>query len=370
MKRSILFVLAAAALTPGCNRGGERPSAPRLVADASGIQLAPDAPQWKYVQLSTAAEDVGLLPLPAPGRIDIDEKQTSNVNAPLAGRVEEVLVRIGDVVKKGDRLLSVRSAAYADLARDLSAAKAEVAVKERVLARITDLFQLRAVPEKDVLAADAELKLAQLALKAAISKQDSLSVAPSGDNLFWVRAPRAGTVVSLDATSGQDVAPGQASLLRISDLDEVLVLADLPEGEVDDLEKGERIMVRTPSGVGEREATIDHISQVVDPQRRTVQIRARIANADRLFRPNAFVEVAPEPNPGARVIKVPETALVTAGDRLVVFVARDAARLEPVPVTTGRRRDGLVELRAGLKPGTRYVSRGAILLLNQLEIAN
>jgi cobalt-zinc-cadmium efflux system membrane fusion protein len=369
VKRSVLL-LAAIALATGCSRRAEQSSAPGGIADAKGIQLLPDAPQWKYVQLSVAEEDVGLPPLPAPGRIDIDEKRTSNVNAPLAGRVEEVLVRIGDAVKKGDRLLSVRSAAYADLARELSAAKAEVAVKERVLDRINDLFQLRAVPEKDVLAADAELKLAQLALKAAMSKQDSLSVAPSGDNLFWVRAPRAGTVVGLEATSGQDVAPGQVSLVRISDLDEVLVLADLPEGEVDDLQKGERVMVRTPSGSTEREATIDHISQVVDPQRRTVQIRARVDNVDRLFRPNAFVEVAPEPNPAARVIKVPEAALVTAGDRLVVFVARDAARLEPVPVTAGRRRDGVVELRSGLQPGTRFVSRGAILLLNQLEIAN
>ena len=85
-----------------------------IQADARGVTLAADAPQWKYVEVMAAKEGLPLPPLPAPGRVDIDEKRTSNVGTPLSGRIEEVEVRAGDHVKAGDRLFSVRSAAWSD----------------------------------------------------------------------------------------------------------------------------------------------------------------------------------------------------------------------------------------------------------------
>src|SRR5262249_45137257 len=157
-----------------------------------------------------------------------------------SGRVETLQVRLGDPVKKGDRLFSVRSAAYADLDREVETTKAEVAVKERLLARVRDLFQLKAAAEKEVLSGEAELKEAELAHKAAVAKQQSLQVDSAGDNLFWVRAPRGGTIVDLDVYASQEVTPDRdKALLRISDLDEVLVMADMPESDVGDLKAGD-----------------------------------------------------------------------------------------------------------------------------------
>ncbi|MCA2978982.1 MAG: efflux RND transporter periplasmic adaptor subunit, partial [Myxococcaceae bacterium] len=70
-----------------------------------------------------------------------------------------------------------------------------------------------------------------------------------------------------------------------------------------------------------------------------------------------------------RVISVPDAALVTQGQRVVVFVARAEGHLEPVAVVTGRRSGGRTEVLRGLDEGTRYVSRGALLLLNQVELS-
>jgi len=67
-------------------------------------------------------------------------------------------------------------------------------------------------------------------------------------------------------------------------------------------------------------------------------------------------------------VRVPAEAVVTDGQSSVVFVSRGEGSLERVTVTPGRQRSGEVELRAGLEPGARYVSKGAILLLNQLEL--
>jgi acyl-CoA dehydrogenase len=68
-------------------------------------------------------------------------------------------------------------------------------------------------------------------------------------------------------------------------------------------------------------------------------------------------------------VRVPAEAVVSHGEQSVVFVTREAGRLERIPVTVGRRGGGEVELRSGLEPGTRYVAKGALLLLNQLQLA-
>jgi cobalt-zinc-cadmium efflux system membrane fusion protein len=344
---------------------------PTLVVENGGVTLTPDAPQWKYVELAVAKEGPQLPPLPAPGRVAFDEKRTSNVGTPLAGRIEAVMVRIGDGVKPGDRLFSVRSGAFADLDRELESARAAVATKRRLAERTHELVAIKASPEKDAFAADAELKDAELTLKAAQAKRESLAVQADGDNLFWVKAPRAGTVVDLDVNSSQEVTPDREKpLLRISDLAEVLVLADVQENDALDLKAGQAVRIRAQVGGLEREGVVDHVSEVIDPQRRTVEVRVHAANADHALRPNAFVEVALQADAALKRVRVPNEAVVSEGSKSLVFVSRGPGRLEGVAVVPGRQRDGEVELKTGLEPGASYVSKGALLLLNQIDLVD
>jgi cobalt-zinc-cadmium efflux system membrane fusion protein len=365
------MTLLVAALQLACTRAPASERAPSLVADARGVTLSDEAPQWRYVELSVAELGPQLPPLPVPGRVGLDPKRTAAVGVPLPGRVEAVQVRLGSRVKQGDKLLSVRSGAFAELDREAEAARTQVAVRRRLLERARELYELRAAAQKDVLAAEAELREAELTLKAAESKQRSLAVAAEGDNLFWLKATRSGTVVELDVFPGQEVGPERdRPLLRLSDLDEVLVIADVPESDVGDVSLGETVHIRNQATSSTREGVVEYISEVVEPRRRTVEVWVRARNEDRLLRPNAFVEVAIEPDSKTPVVRVPDAAVVTQGSRAFVFVLAGPGRLEPRPITPGRRRDGLTEVRAGLDAGARFVSRGALLLLNQVDLAS
>ncbi|HEY1417904.1 MAG TPA: efflux RND transporter periplasmic adaptor subunit [Myxococcaceae bacterium] len=333
------------------------------------LTIPEQAPQWRYVELSTATEAPPLPPPPVPGRVSFDEKRTASLSAPLPGRVERVLVRIGDRVQEGERLFNVRSAAWADLEREMASARANVEVKRRIAARARELVEIRAAPEKDALAAEADLHEAELAARASAAKRSSLRIAPEGDNLFWVVAPRSGSIVDLDVVASQEVQPsGDHPLVRISELSEVLVLADVQESDAYDLRVGGQVTIRTRAGSVTRTGTIERISEVVDPKRRTVELRIRATNDDRALRPNAFVDVELQSDPSQKRIRVPAEAVVTDGQSSVVFVSRGEGQLERVTVTPGRQRSGEVELRSGLEPGSRYVSKGAILLLNQLAL--
>ena len=103
-------------------------SSPGLKADSSGISLEPEAPQWRYVALAAATAGKPIAPLPAPGRVSFDEARSASLGSPLAGRVATVQVRLGDPVKAGERLFSVRSGDFADLGRDELIAREQVAL--------------------------------------------------------------------------------------------------------------------------------------------------------------------------------------------------------------------------------------------------
>lgn len=233
-----------------------------------------------------------------------------------------------------------------------------------------ELVAIKASPEKELAAAEAELHEAELALAAARAKYDSLKVAPEASNLFFVVAPRRGTVVETDVWADQEVTPDREKpLLRLSDLDEVLALADVQETDAADIAPGAKVEVRAQAGGVVREGTVQHVSEVVDPARRTVQVRVRVKNQDRALRPNSFAEITFTPDPSLQRVRVPSEAVVTDGERSVVFVAQGPGRLERQIVKPGRQRDGEVEILSGLSPGSRFVARGAILLLNEIELA-
>lgn len=353
-----------------CAKPAAPAAPPSGTTDAQGVTLAAQAPQWKYLTLAVAAARDPLPPLPIPSRVAVDERRSASVGSPLAGRIEAVRVRLGERLKAGDPLFSVRSGAFAELNREAEASHAQVEVRRRLAERARELLELKVGSQKDVLAAEAELREAELAARAAEAKSRSLQVGSAGDNAFWVKAPRAGTVVELDVAVGQEVTPDRdRPLLRLAELSEVLVVADVPEADVAEFAVGAKVTIHAAAGELEREGVVEAVSELVDPKRHSVEVRVRAPNDDRALRPNAYVEVLPRADPTRQVVCVPDVAVVTQGARLVVFVARGEGRLEPVPVVVGRRRDGLTEIRRGLDVGTSFVASGALLLLNQIELA-
>jgi multidrug efflux pump subunit AcrA (membrane-fusion protein) len=118
--------------------------------------------------------------------------------------------------------------------------------------------------------------------------------------------------------------------------------------------------------------TVEYVAAVVDPLRRTVAVRVRVRNDKHLLRPNAFAQVTLNGTVGQPHIQVPAEAVVTDGQNAVVFVRRDEGaghyRFERRTARVGRSRDGKTEVLDGLRAGETYVARGALLLLNALDL--
>lgn len=373
-RKPLLSGLAALGLSAAALPFLSAPSLARIAPDSGDeaqvtilddeLHFAPNSPQWRFVRLGKATSGPAFPPPPVHARITLDEQRTSAVSAPLSGRVEQVLVRVGDSVVEGARLALIRSPELVELDREIELAQQAVATRSRVVERLKDLLLAQAVSEREVFEAEAELKQAQLDLRGAKARRKNLSVTPHNGNSFWLQAPTSGTVLELDVARGQEVGPDRDPLLRMGDLDEVIVSADVAESAALDVAVGAEVEIRYPGGT--RKGQVEAVSGVVDPQRRTVAVRVRTSNSDRRLRPNGWVEVV-FPAVGEERIRVPSKAVVTDGPRSVVFVLADQV-FRRTPVILGRENGSQVEILDGLSDGEQVVTEGALLLLNQIDL--
>jgi cobalt-zinc-cadmium efflux system membrane fusion protein len=376
---TILAGIVGAAIAVMVLRGRQvEPSAPAGFTVSKGaVELLPSSPQWRYIDLAEAASGPPLPPVPAPGRVTVDEARSAPIYAPLAGRVERVDVQLGQKVKPGDRLLAIRSSSLPEIGHEVESARAALAVKSAMADRVRDLVGLRAVPEKDLILAEQERHEAELSLKAAEGKRKSLRIGSLDDSgLYWVTATKPGTVVERRALVGMEVGPDRTDpLLAVADLSQVIVVADVLERDTAGLKVGQAAKVTDVALGGESVGgTIEYIAQLVDPVRRTVAVRVRVPNPEHKLRPNAFAQVTfVASEAGEKRVVVPAEAIVTDDQKSVVFVKRElpggATRLERREVKVGRVRDEKAEIVSGLNDGESYVARGALLLLNALDLA-
>jgi cobalt-zinc-cadmium efflux system membrane fusion protein len=348
---------------------------PGLRAESGVLVASEGVAELRYVDVAVANLADPVAPLPAPGRVMVAESRSTPIMAPLSGRIEQVTVQPGDTVKAGDKLIAVRSAVLPELGRDIETATAALAVKKASAARVRDLVNLRAVPEKDLLLAEEELREAEIALRSAEGKRRSFRLgALDHGGLFWLEAPRAGTVVDRHALVGMEVGPDHGeALLSIAMLDEVVVIADLLETDVAGVKPGQKAIV-TPANAADRPlpGTVEYVAAVVDPVRRTVAVRVRVPNPGHELRPNAFAQVSFVEADTTHKIVVPTEAVVTDGQKSVIFVREEKRpgeyRFIRREVKAGRSRDGKTEILEGLKAGETFVAHGALLLLNTLDL--
>ena len=337
------------------------------------VEVRPGSPTWSYLELARAEVAPPIPSMPMSARVAFDETLAQPIVAPLAGRVDEVKVRLGEHVTKDQRVIAVRSPDLVDLSKEIELERATETAKGKAVERMRALVSLNAEPSKKLIDAEQAYQEARLARERAELKLRSLSVSTDDASLYWLTAPRDGVVVQRDVLRGQQVSPDRAEpLMVVAELDEVIVTADVPEADVADVTVGQPAQV-LPAATSETAIAgrVEYIGEVVDPERRMVEVRVRVPNPEKRLRPNAYVQVAFAPAGEARVV-VPSEAVVTDDQRSFIFVPRDdgSGALERREVFLGRQRGGRIEVVRGCAPGETYVSKGAILLLNAVDLAN
>lgn len=383
MKITCIAVVVAAIFLGGCSRNPDpAPSAianPDQATPQNGeVRLPADSPQIKRIKVAVVeAARVPLDEVVAPGKIESNPNRISKVVMPVAGRVRRVMVGVGDAVHEGDSLLAIESpdastaaSNYQQTRAKVGEAKANLTKAEADLSRTKDLYEGRAIAQKEVLTAQAALAQAKSALEQAQAAQDEslrrleiLGIKPGETNpAIVVRAPLSGKVLDLAVAAGEYRNDTSAPLMTIADLSMVFMAADVPESQIRLVTKGESVKIELSAYPDEVfSGTVARIADVVDPQTRTIKVRAALSNAQGKFRPDMFGEIRHEET-FRQVPVLPSAAVIQNDKQSIVYREKGTGVYEAVAITFGKQTGDRIPVLTGVNVGDRIVVDGAMLL--------
>lgn len=276
----------------------------------------------------------------------LQSDQSIVVRPEINGLITKIHVAEGARVKAGEVLFSLDDVV---LQAEMKQAEARLKLSLRNFDRARDLFERGAgtVRARDEALSNLETDKAALALASARLQKTRIV------------APFAGVVGLRQVDLGDYVRAGD-DLVSLDDLDPIKMDFSVPERYLRFLAEGQKVSVNVdalPSRSFEGE--IYAISPRIDPDGRSLAIRARVPNTENRLRPGLFarVEVTIAERPSAVVI--PEQAIFPRGDRLAVYRIVDG-KAQIAFIQVGLRRFGKAEVSAGLEPGEMVIVSGHV----------
>jgi len=295
------------------------------------------------------------------------------------GRVEEVLVRVGDRVQSGQPLIRLDNIEAGETSAQHLAAQAEIerlnvqrANAARQLERSKSLAAIGAVSQKELELAQAEYDAMLEAIKAQESLRAGLESKlrrfgisddePQHTSVTAIRSPFAGVVIRLQVAPGDVVDPGM-ELFSITDLSEVWVQAEVYEKDLGRIRTGQTAKISVDTYPDETfSGTIAHISDTLDPKTRTALVRCVVPNKDRRLKLDMLVTVDVPTTFSRKVLAVPAAAIQQIEGRNVVFVGESEQAFRIREVQVGKVTDGQAEILGGLAEKEPVVTQGAYQL--------
>jgi cobalt-zinc-cadmium efflux system membrane fusion protein len=309
-------------------------------------------------------------------KVAYGEDRYSRISSPLQGRVLEVRVKLGDRVKAGDVLLVMDSpditAAYSEFIKEAS--EMDFATRAYELAK--DLYENKALPLKDYKMAENDLVKAKAEFRRG--KERLLSLRVPREELekplaqqqitarFHMKSPLTGTVVERTVTPGSSVGGDQSQVLfTVADLDSLQVVADVYERDLDLVHVGQvaGVTVEAYPGVS-FPAAIAAVGDVVDPNTRTIKVRAWVNNEHHKLKPEMFARLNIQVGDASSFLTVPKEAVLEADGKHFIYVVQEGKYVKR-EVQIGTASGDQVRVVEGLQPGERVVTKGAVLVKGQ-----
>ncbi len=285
------------------------------------------------------------------GKITYDEERLSDVSLKFKGWVKELVAdTTGMRVKRGQTLFTVYSP-------EVYAAQEELLIARGHHHQL-NLETRDAAPEPSLLdAAKQRLKLWDIS-SATIER-----VLEQGKPQRYVpiASPASGFIIEKNVVEGSTVEAG-ARLFRIANLDKVWILAELYEAELPLVSKGQAANVTLAYLPGKKfSGKVTFIYPYLRAETRTGQVRIELDNDEIELKPDMYATVELVASRGPRLV-VPESAVIYAGPRRIVFVDLGQGKLQPKQVELGIKSGDYYEVLSGLSEGQVVVTSGNFLV--------
>jgi len=272
-------------------------------------------------------------------------KKSIEVKSEIEGTVEEVGFNEGQTVKKGDLILRLDETKYRAA---LDQAEANLQLSKVTFDRTKQLVDDKTISPQEY---DQALSIFHANEAGVTLRKRELKDAR-------IMAPFSGTLGARMVSPGQVISKN-TTLTWLVDLDPVKAEFNVPERFIREVKNGQKIELRVAAFPNERFAgEVYFLAPQVDPATRTLLVKARVPNPDRKLRPGMFVNLDLTLKLRDGSIVIPESALMSMGERTSVYVIGADGNAQLRPVKVGLRMPNQIEIVTGLSAGEKVVAEG------------
>ena len=366
---SVLLTSVSSLLTiGGCSRHGnveaaEAPPPANVVTVAEADLFTVDHPE--QFPLATAVERPATSELVVTGTVTPDIARNVPVISLATGKVVAIHARLGDIVKKGQLLLTVRSDDVAGGFSDYRKAVSAEALTRVQLDRVQDLYNHGANSLNDLQVAEDAERRAKIDVETTEEHLRLQGSDPDHPKMMVdLYAPVAGVITDQQVTNAAGVQALGTNPFTISDLSTVWVICDVYENDLPNVRLGDTAEIslnaypdRTFKG------KVSNIGAILDPNIRTAKVRIEVQNPG-LMRVGMFVKATFRGQTTEMHTIVPASAVMHMHDRDFVFVPAPDKKFRRLEVVSGEllaTNTNLQEVKSGLKPGQQVVTNALVL---------
>jgi cobalt-zinc-cadmium efflux system membrane fusion protein len=310
------------------------------------------------------------------GTVQFDADVSTPVMSPISGPVMRILADVGAEVRRGQALALVSSPDFATTVADFRKAQAAYAQAKRVADQNEQLWKNDAIARRDLEQSQTDLAAAAADRDAAIQQLralgvDEASIAALHDGKDMpelqgaIRAPIGGTVVERLINPGQLLQAGATQAFTVANLSTMWVQANVFESDLAAVQIGDRAEVTTTASSTPFVGKVTYIAALVDPATKATAVRVVVPNTRRLLKKDMYVQVEIHGSRERNGLLIPVTSVLRDDDNLpFVFVqlGTGANTFGRRQITIGTRVNDRYEVTAGLKPGDRIISEGALFV--------
>ena len=290
-----------------------------------------------------------------------------------AGRLQEVYVRLGDKVGKGQRIAKIEDYELLEQIKQQEAGQevaqatirqrdADLALAKTNVDRSRSLFERQLLPKQTLddnearyQSAQAQLDLARAQAQQSKARLDELKINLANT---IITSPVNGFIAKRNVDPGASVGQN-APVVDVVDISRVRLIANVVEKDLKQLQAGDVTHVEVDAFPGEEfMGRIARVSPVLDPATRTAPIEIEIPNPSYRLKPGMYARVGITLDTVKDALVVPATAMADLGGRRGVFQPiNNVAVFRAVQV--GTERLDVVEILGGVVEGTDVITTGA-----------
>jgi membrane fusion protein (multidrug efflux system) len=277
-----------------------------------------------------------------------------DVTVEIPGMTSEIFFRSGQVVEKGEILVTLDARSDMALLESLTASEKLAHLQ---LERKIKLVEKKMTPQSELDASEAEYKR----IRAQVKNQEILI------DKKEIKAPFSGILGIRKINVGQYLSPG-TPIVSLQTIDPIYADFTIPQQRLKDIHEGQPLEFHVDSWNDLAfKGQITAIEPAIDPMTRNFSLRATLDNTEKKLRPGMFGTVTINLPESRQVIAVPQTAINYNPYGDIIFIADGSEKDDqgnPLItaqrrfVVTGERRGDQVAITEGLRSGEQIIVMG------------